>query len=188
MAPANTGSHPTANHLSAAECWEILERTDMGRLALVGEDGVPDIMPVNHLAYEGAIYIRSAHDSKFVRIAAHPVAAYEVDGEDDDTRWSVVVRGAIARVHDEAEIERSGVSRLTTASPRFKPHVLKVTAVTVTGRRFSKDVPANPRTGSLRIAPAPPPAPAEAPTHPGSPPNLIPSRRPYDDAGDPAEG
>lgn len=169
-----------STHLSTAECWEMLEHEKLGRLALIGEDDVPDVFPVNYLAHEGSIYIRSAHDSKLLRIAAHPVAAFEVDGAQDEQVWSVVVRGTIARLTDEAEIERAGAGRIASWSPRHKPFVLKLTGHTVTGRRFTKAdpravPPRRPTVAPVPTEPAPRPEddgapfqiPSVPPSHPG---------------------
>ncbi|HET6301067.1 pyridoxamine 5'-phosphate oxidase family protein [Microbacterium sp.] len=127
----------TSTHLSTAECWELLERERVGRLAVLEEGVGPDIFPVNFVAYQGAIYIRSAPDVKVVRLAAQPAAAFEVDGHDKYGWWSVVVRGTAARVTDAVEIERSGIRHVVTASPRYKQHVLKITPRTTAGRRFA---------------------------------------------------
>lgn len=143
-----------ATHLSTAECWNLLERETLGRLALIGDNDVPDVFPVNYVAHEGAIYVRTAHDSKLLRIAEHPVAAFEVDGADGDELWSVVVRGSIARLTDEAEIERVGVGKLASWSPRHKPFVVKLTGHVVTGRRFTK---VEDRRGARSMSRAAPP-------------------------------
>ncbi|TDN91936.1 pyridoxamine 5'-phosphate oxidase family protein [Microbacterium sp. BK668] len=125
-------------HLDAAECWSMLQSTELGRLALVREDGAPDIFPVNYVAHEGSLYVRTARDSKLLHIAHHPVAAFEIDGETAEARWSVVVRGPAARVTSDAEIRASGVQRLSSWSPTKKHFVIRVTAHAVTGRRFAR--------------------------------------------------
>lgn len=130
-------SSSRSGHLSTAECWALLERERIGRLALNDARGAPDIFPVNFIAYEGSVYIRTAPDIKLTRLAADHAAAFEIDGHDEAGAWSVVARGTAARVTDEVEIARSGVARLVTASPRFTQHVLKVTPTAVTGRRFA---------------------------------------------------
>lgn len=128
-------------HLNTGESWQLLEGHDMGRLVVVDADDWPQIFPVNYVVSEGAIYIRTAADLKLVSVTSRSdsVGAFEVDGGDDEERWSVVVRGPLTLLRDEVEIERSGVRRLSTWSPRFKPHVLKLSAQTVTGRRFVRE-------------------------------------------------
>jgi nitroimidazol reductase NimA-like FMN-containing flavoprotein (pyridoxamine 5'-phosphate oxidase superfamily) len=98
---------PTArrvDHLDAAQCWMRLQQTALGRLAVVREDGTPDVFPVNYVAHEGSLYVRTARDSKLLHIAHHPAVAFEIDGDNEDERWSVVARGPVTAVLDEAEL------------------------------------------------------------------------------------
>ncbi|MBD3941227.1 pyridoxamine 5'-phosphate oxidase family protein [Microbacterium sp. NEAU-LLC] len=130
---------PGVERLASSECWEYLQRAEFGRLAVIHADGAPDIFPVNHLAHEGALYIRTARDAKLVHIAAHPLVAYEVDGMTDDQVWSVVARGRAERVMRDDEIRDSGVRGLASWSPTAKFFAMKVTVNAVTGRRFPRD-------------------------------------------------
>jgi nitroimidazol reductase NimA-like FMN-containing flavoprotein (pyridoxamine 5'-phosphate oxidase superfamily) len=129
--------------LSASECWEYLEQADFGRLAVIHVDGAPDVFPVNHLAHEGALFIRTARDAKLLHIAAHPLVAYEVDSVTEDQAWSVVVRGRAERVMRDDEIRDSGVRALESWTPTAKFFAVKVTASAVTGRRFPRDAHAD---------------------------------------------
>lgn len=138
----------SAAKLRTAECWTLLQIPQLGRLALVGSDGIPEIYPVNFVTHEGAIYVRTARDSKLRHLSARPVAALEIDGEDDSTRWSVVVRGDAAQVRDEDEIRESRVLHIVSLTPTHKPYVIKITPHSVTGRRFPKDL------GTSRAEPA----------------------------------
>lgn len=131
-----TGS--TVERLTTAECWGLLQATQLGRLAVVHSGGGPDVFPVNYVAHEGALYIRTARDKKLAHIAQHPSVAFEIDGDTDSTYWSVVVRGSAERLTDDEELSASGVRSLTTSSPTLKLFVIKVTAHTATGRRFLK--------------------------------------------------
>lgn len=130
---------PGVERLSTAECWDYLQQAEYGRLAVINTDGAPDIFPVNHLAHEGSLFVRTARDAKLMHIAHHPLVAYEVDGVTDDVRWSVVLRGRAERVARDDEIRDSGVRDLASASPTAKLFALKVTATSVTGRRFPRD-------------------------------------------------
>lgn len=173
----------TSTHLTTAECWAHLENENVGRLAVIGRDGNPDIFPVNFIAHEGCIYIRTAPDIKMVRLADRPGAAFEVDGHTGAAWWSVVARGEAELVRNEVDIERSGVTRLTTASPRHKQHVIRLRPAAVTGRRFvDRIMPDLPKPRGLGAAPA---LTGEAPTKPTRPdpsravrPDAIPAIRP----------
>jgi nitroimidazol reductase NimA-like FMN-containing flavoprotein (pyridoxamine 5'-phosphate oxidase superfamily) len=123
--------------LSASECWALLQRTALGRLAVINADGGPDIFPVNYVPHEGSLFIRTARDAKLLHIAHHPMVAFEIDGETDDAYWSVVVRGSAERVTRDDEIRESGVRALRSWSPTSKRFVIRLTAHSVTGRRFA---------------------------------------------------
>lgn len=131
-----TTSPASTARLSASESWRLLEGQRVGRLSVTASDGMP-IFPVNYASFQGALYIRTAPDTKVVAISAHPFAAFEVDGETDEGWWSVVVRGGAALIRDPVELERTGVLRLETASPRHKQHVIKLVVNTISGRRFA---------------------------------------------------
>ena len=124
--------------LAETECWGLLEATELCRLGFVDAEGFPDIRPVNHLAVERAIYIRSAVDSKFLTVASESRVAVEVDGVDDDDYWSVVARGTAEQVTSEEELRRVGVEHFRSWTATPKQFVLRVTVSRVTGRRFPK--------------------------------------------------
>lgn len=126
-------------HLPEDECWRLLSSVPLARVALVRTDDYPDIRPINHLVHDGAIYLRTAPDAKVRTIAAHPHVAVEADGEDESSRWSVVIRGEAAQVTSEAEIRRAGVADLVSWTPTAKHFVIRITPVAVTGRRFPLD-------------------------------------------------
>lgn len=127
-------------HLSAAECWRLLQEKSFGRLAVAGLDGIPDVFPLNYTVHEECIYIRTAPGSKLMDIARRPVAAFEIDGDDDSSQWSVVVRGSARRLDVDAQIHASGVLAVVSASPTSKHNVIRVTPTSVSGRRFKKRV------------------------------------------------
>lgn len=178
-------THSPNTHLSTTQCWALLETHRVGRLALTDDHGTPDVFPVNYVAYEGAVYIRTAPDIKDVRISERPAVAFEVDGHDESGWWSVVVRGLAARVSDVIEVERSGIGGVVSASPRHKPHVLKIAATAVTGRRFADrpDPPATPSHPPTGATATSEPSPTPPPEHRrGERPRAIPSHPPVSDA------
>jgi nitroimidazol reductase NimA-like FMN-containing flavoprotein (pyridoxamine 5'-phosphate oxidase superfamily) len=126
-------------YLAADECWAYLSRASLGRLAVLAHDGV-DIFPVNFLSDGASLFLRSAPGEKLVAITANPLVAFEVDGEEDGARWSVVLKGTAARLDSDLEIEESGVLGLYTLSPTQKWNYVQVSPAVVTGRRF-REVP-----------------------------------------------
>ncbi|GAA4344930.1 pyridoxamine 5'-phosphate oxidase family protein [Microbacterium rhizosphaerae] len=132
--PAGNG----VEELDAEECWRLLTLGKVGRLAVVGHDGHPDLMPLNYLAHDGSLYFRTAPGGKLQSIEAHPEVAFEIDGQDARRRWSVVVRGSARRLTDPAEIDASGIAHLMSWSPTTKQEFVRVDPSTVSGRRFAK--------------------------------------------------
>ena len=145
--------------LSAAECWRLIEREDFGRLAVVRGDGTPDVFPLNYVPYRGNVYVRTAPGSKLRSIIAHPEVALELDGEDGDLAWSVVLHGRASRVVADAAILAAGANHLVSEQPEEKPYVVKIATVEVTGRRFRRrtappqaEAPPRLTTGQLHTA------------------------------------
>lgn len=62
------------------EIEKILKRCTVGRLATLGADGFPYIVPLNYVYWQGSIYFHSAPTGeKLDNIAAHPKVCFEVD-------------------------------------------------------------------------------------------------------------
>jgi nitroimidazol reductase NimA-like FMN-containing flavoprotein (pyridoxamine 5'-phosphate oxidase superfamily) len=121
--------------LTESQCWEYLNANFLGRLALVGADGV-DIFPVNYTANGVDIFFRTAPGLKMVELTRDPVVAFEVDGADGVMSWSVVVRGKANRLGSDPEIESSHVLQLDSQSPTQKFNYVKIVPRVLSGRRF----------------------------------------------------
>lgn len=124
--------------LDTVRCWQLLESVTLGRLAIEGRDGHPDMFPVNYLVHNGNIFIRSAPGTKLKSIAKHPHVAFEIDGETTNYYWSVIVHASAHRLDVDADIEASGVLGLVSVDPKSKENFIRLTPETVTGRRFPK--------------------------------------------------
>jgi len=145
------GAEPAVTTLSTAECWRLIESARLGRLALVDVRGDPEIFPVNYVTHEGIFYIRTASDSKARHIRSHPVVALEIDGDEADAKWSVLVRGEAIGVSDAEEIRRSGIEHSSSDSPTAKPYVLRIDPTIITGRRVVP--PVGPPEGARPLRP-----------------------------------
>jgi len=62
--------------------------------------------------------------------------AFEADGVDQSFRWSVVVHGRPRRLDADDEIEASGILGLHPDVPRETNNFVRVTARSISGRRF----------------------------------------------------
>ncbi len=123
------------DELDERECWELLRREPLGRLAVI-HAGAPDIFPVNHLVDHGSIVIRTAAGTKLATAAGRPVA-FEIDGFDltAGTAWSVVVRGDAHKILEREETLSALRLPLVPWQEGRKAWFLRIEPVEVTGRR-----------------------------------------------------
>jgi nitroimidazol reductase NimA-like FMN-containing flavoprotein (pyridoxamine 5'-phosphate oxidase superfamily) len=80
--------------LSRQECWDLLESTTFGRVAVtVGT--TPDIFPVNYRVHDGEILVRTEAGTKLAASTLMSAVAFEIDAHDNVTHtgWSVVAKG-----------------------------------------------------------------------------------------------
>ncbi len=123
---------PKTDRLDADECWELLSRSGLGRLATAA-GGRADIFPVNYIVRDQSILFRTATGSKLGQLSEAPSVAFEVDGHDSKRYWSVVVHGTARLLDDDREIIRSGVLELASWSPSEKHHFVRITPTDLTG-------------------------------------------------------
>lgn len=119
------------------ESWKLLMRSGLGRLATAAGSQA-DIFVVNYLVDERTILFRSAPGIKLVELEEAPIVAFEVDGNDNDRYWSVVIRGTAELMSDQAEVIRSGVLELVSWSPSEKHEFVRIVPITVTGRQVDR--------------------------------------------------
>ena len=105
--------------LSEEECWNLLARGELGRLALA-VNGEPDIFPVNYVIDGPRLLFRTAPGSKLAELAANPHVAFEVDEYDDTSAASVVVKGVAKRLELQREIDAADALPLTPWIPTLK--------------------------------------------------------------------
>ena len=127
--------HARGTELSQAECWATLATATVGHLGVrVGAE--IDIFPVNFTVHERAIYFRSAPGEKLAELAAEPTVAFQADGAEATTSWSVLVHGDAERLSDDAVIEASGVLGLQTATTSVKSNFVRIRPRAISGRRY----------------------------------------------------
>lgn len=124
-------------HLEAEECWSLLGRQQVGRLALAAGDDV-EIFPVNHLVDEKRVLFRTAPGTKLVETARGKNVAFEVDGWDDETAWSVVLHGRAEELDYPSALRHAKRTGLESWAPDDKSHYVQITPTRITGRRFAR--------------------------------------------------
>lgn len=122
--------------LDSTEAWSRLRSMSFGHLA-VSVEGQPDIFPVNFLANDSSILIRTEEGTKVERIEINALIAFEVDDVTAERAWSVVVKGTAHRL-DAAAVAVARHEPLWTWAPGVKDVFIRIRPTEVTGRFFNR--------------------------------------------------
>jgi hypothetical protein len=131
--------HTDLEEISEDECLQLLDRHELGRLAIV-VDGQPLIFPVNYALSHRVVTFRTAHGTKLANAPGSNIA-FEIDEYDPSTRvgWSVLVQGvavdATTALDDVSWMARGGTPH--PLAPGVKIHRLAIKPTSITGRRFA---------------------------------------------------
>ena len=137
--------------LTKSECFALLARQRLGRVAFVDDRG-PIVFPVNFVLDRHMVVFRTGEGTKLDAAIVGSRVAFEVDGTDTAARtgWSVVVRGEVAEVTDPAELARLRKLPLDPWAPGAKAHYVRILPAKLTGRRILAPAPASGRGGEPR--------------------------------------
>jgi nitroimidazol reductase NimA-like FMN-containing flavoprotein (pyridoxamine 5'-phosphate oxidase superfamily) len=126
--------------LDEVECLRLLADGYTGRLALIEPDGRPLILPVNYrIDDEHRIVIRTTDGPKLDAARRNAPVAFEIDGTDDTYHegWSVVVRGELAHVTAEDELDAlQHLALRPWAKNVARDHWIRIGSPRITGRRI----------------------------------------------------
>lgn len=121
--------------LSDDESWNVLERCQHGRLA-VSVLGEPDIYPINFIAHDGALLLRTNPGTKLAELTVNNKVAFEVDEVADAEAWSVVLKGTARVIESQSEIDAADKLPLRPWIPTRKYTYVKITPTVIHGRHF----------------------------------------------------
>jgi uncharacterized protein len=123
--------------LSKSECFGLLARERLGRVAFVDDLG-PIVMPVNFVLDRHMVVFRTDDGTKLDAAVRGSRVAFEIDGTDEAARtgWSVVIRGEAVQVTGPAELARLRQLPLYPWAPGAKPHYVRILPAVLTGRRI----------------------------------------------------
>jgi uncharacterized protein len=118
-------------------CRRLLAEHHFGRVAVTDEHG-PVVLPVNYAFVDGSVIFRTDPGTKLAAATSEQLAAFEIDDVDLDRRvgWSVLVRGRLVEVDDDAERAKliDGISEPFPGGVRA--HVVRIDATSISGRRI----------------------------------------------------
>ena len=124
--------------LTEDECWELLARPEVGRLAVCIGEG-PEIFPVNYVIDNRTLLFRTAEGTKLAAVAVALQVAFEVDGYDAarGEAWSVVVRGSARVLERLNDVYSAQELPLFSWHAAPKPIFVRIEPMRVSGRRFT---------------------------------------------------
>lgn len=126
--------HPGAN-MTSDDAWRFLEHTRFGRLALSVANN-PDIFPINYLAHDGKLLMRTNPGTKLAELTINDTVAFEIDGLTDDQAWSVVLKGKARVLESQTEIDAANELPLAPWLQTRKYTFVEITPTSVRGIRF----------------------------------------------------
>jgi nitroimidazol reductase NimA-like FMN-containing flavoprotein (pyridoxamine 5'-phosphate oxidase superfamily) len=126
--------------LSQSECWDLLRREVVGRLAVAIANS-PDIFPINYIVDDESIVFRSAPGTKLAAAVLGRGVALEIDGFDtvdgvETAAWSVIVKGTARLLENMKEYLEADDLPLFPWHTSLKPEIVRIDPEIVTGRRF----------------------------------------------------
>jgi uncharacterized protein len=129
--------------LTKSECFALLAKEHLGRVAVVDDRG-PVVFPVNFVLDRHMVVFRTGEGTKLDAAGRGGRVAFEIDGADAaaHTGWSVLVRGEAVEVTGPAELARLRKLPLAPWAPGAKAHYVRILPALLTGRRIlPPDVP-----------------------------------------------
>ena len=119
------------------DCFELLSRQSMGRVALT-MGALPVVFPVNFVLDRHMVVFRTDEGTKLDAACRGSRVAFEIDGTDAAARtgWSVLIRGEAIEVTDPAELARLRKLPLDPWAPGPKTHHVRILPAVLTGRRI----------------------------------------------------
>jgi nitroimidazol reductase NimA-like FMN-containing flavoprotein (pyridoxamine 5'-phosphate oxidase superfamily) len=124
-------------HLDQVECWALLADSPVGRVASIGPEGL-ELLPVNHAVDRHRVVLRTEEDGWLAETADGREVLFEVDGFDDHSAWSVVVRSTARLLELPEDVERAATLGIEAWAPIEDDAFVELTPHAITGRRIGR--------------------------------------------------
>ena len=123
--------------LTTQECWELLRRCEVGRLA-VAINNHPDIFPINYVTDHATVVFRTAEGTKLAASVLGVGVAFEIDGVEAAAgeAWSVVLKGTAVEIERMQELFDALDLPLFPWHAAPKHRFVRIVPEEITGRRF----------------------------------------------------
>lgn len=134
--PPLPGPENPVLELDQEECWDLLIGTMLGRLAVSVRDR-PELYPVNFLAHDRRLLIRTAQGTKLAAATVNSSVALEADGRSLHSLWSVVVKGTARILQTQAELAMAEALPLHPWTSTAKTTYVEIMPSGISGRRIA---------------------------------------------------
>lgn len=128
---------PTIEELDSRAGWALLGEHQVGRLGVIRQ-GQPEIYPINYVVMQGRIRLRTVPGAKLLGVILGGRVAFEVDGIEGDTAWSVLVKGTAEEVQLSPDRTVPPTLPATLWVPGSRDSIVEITPVEITARRFRR--------------------------------------------------
>jgi len=122
-------------HLDTDKAWDLLASQRLGRLAVHSESGL-DIFPVNYTLDGESIVFRTAEGTKLGGLMSASSVTFEIDSWDEQSGYSVIVKGQAAPITAPEEIARVEALRLRPWVPTVKTTFVRIAVFQISARKF----------------------------------------------------
>jgi nitroimidazol reductase NimA-like FMN-containing flavoprotein (pyridoxamine 5'-phosphate oxidase superfamily) len=122
--------------LSPAECWDLLRRARIGRVA-VTIGALPAIFPVNFTILHDRIVFLTGEGTKLRAALQHAVVAFQVDDVDGSSGWSVMAVGLVEEITDPDELRAAEHLDLRPLAGGDRSHYVTIRPEFLSGRRIA---------------------------------------------------
>jgi nitroimidazol reductase NimA-like FMN-containing flavoprotein (pyridoxamine 5'-phosphate oxidase superfamily) len=141
--------------LDQSQCWELLRRPQVGRLAIVIADAV-EIFPINFVVDHGTLVFRTGEGSKLTGARISAPVAFEIDGysPDDEQAWSVIVKGSVHEIKVLYDMVDTFALPLWPWHAKTKNAFVRIIPEDISGRRFHVVDPQRWQTALTGVHPA----------------------------------
>jgi hypothetical protein len=132
----DSGATGAVRELDRQECWRYLQAHDFGRIAVAPRGDVA-IYPINYVVQNGRIRLRTSPGAKLFALLLNARVAFEIDGQEKDSAWSVLVRGTAEEAEMPPDLELPETNERPWV-PGPREVLVEITAEEITGRAFDR--------------------------------------------------
>lgn len=131
---------PDTTRLTTEQCWDLLKRQEIGRLAY-HEGTKVQIVPINYAVDGRRVVFRTKKGNKLTNLQVNPDVALEVDEVGSDLASSVVVRGRARELGEKESLMADQLRLRPWVRDSMTDHVVCIDVTELSGRTYPMSRP-----------------------------------------------